>query len=235
MNKLKLILKYFPYIFHIIYFNFNYLPIKQAIKLPILLYKPKFIKCKGNIKIEAKNISFGMIKLGIPIVSVYPFSGISIELLGNVIFKGTCLIGNCSFLSVAKSGTLTLGERFSATSSLKLVCYKEIQFGADCLIGWENLFCDTDFHSVKQLSSNEKLTAFAPIYIGSHNWFAMKCTTLKGTKTPDNIIIGANSLLTKDYSNFSCNSIIAGHPVKLIKENVYRDPYDDSIEYTTLP
>ena len=34
-----------------IYFNFHYLPFSQAIRLPILLYKPKLLKMKGNVKI----------------------------------------------------------------------------------------------------------------------------------------------------------------------------------------
>lgn len=34
-----------------IYFNFHYLPFRQAMRLPILLYKPKLLKMKGNVKI----------------------------------------------------------------------------------------------------------------------------------------------------------------------------------------
>lgn len=34
-----------------IYFNFHYLPFRQAVKLPILLYKPKLLKLKGIVKI----------------------------------------------------------------------------------------------------------------------------------------------------------------------------------------
>lgn len=34
-----------------IYFNFHYLPFSQAIRLPILLYKPRLLKMKGNVKI----------------------------------------------------------------------------------------------------------------------------------------------------------------------------------------
>lgn len=48
------------------WFNFSNLPFKQAVKMPILLYKPMRLKCKGIIKIEAENISTGMIKLRAP-------------------------------------------------------------------------------------------------------------------------------------------------------------------------
>ena len=34
-----------------VYFNFHYLPFRQAVKLPILLYKPKLLELQGNVKI----------------------------------------------------------------------------------------------------------------------------------------------------------------------------------------
>ena len=81
-----------------IYFNFHYLPFKVAMKLPILLYKPKFLKLQGYIKLQGK-IQFGMIRLGFPTVSLYPNIGISIENHGGIIlFKGKCRIGNNSFI-----------------------------------------------------------------------------------------------------------------------------------------
>lgn len=231
MSKLRILLQYLPYIFHSIYFNFHYLPFTQALRLPILLYKPKLLKCKGEIQIDSDKISTGMIQLGKPVVSIYPNTGISIEMEGSIIFKGNCIIGNNSFISVGPTGTIIFGKMFYATSSLKLVCYKEILFGTQVLIGWENVFCDTDFHSIKLCGTSEKQRSYAPIIIGSYNWFAMKCNTMKGVKTPNNTIIGANSLLTRDYTNISEYCLIAGHPAKLIKSGVYRDISDDSIDY----
>ena len=51
-NKLNNIIKAVPYIFQTIYFNFHYLPFKQAIFLPIILYKPQFVSTKGKIIID---------------------------------------------------------------------------------------------------------------------------------------------------------------------------------------
>ena len=48
-----------------LWFNFKYLPFKQAVKLPILLYKPTFLELKGSVVIESDSIRFGMIRLGI--------------------------------------------------------------------------------------------------------------------------------------------------------------------------
>lgn len=35
-----------------IYFNFKYLPIRQALHLPIILYRPNLINLKGRIEIQ---------------------------------------------------------------------------------------------------------------------------------------------------------------------------------------
>ena len=57
--------------FSTIYFNFHYLPCSQAIKLPIILYEPKLLACKGSLEIRGK-VRFGMIQLGRNMVSLYP-------------------------------------------------------------------------------------------------------------------------------------------------------------------
>lgn len=82
------------YILHSVFFNFHYLPFHEAVKLPILLYKPKLLKLKGTIKIKQEDkIGFGMIRLGFPEVSLYPNTGIVFENYGGtVVFKGQCCI-----------------------------------------------------------------------------------------------------------------------------------------------
>lgn len=55
----------------------------------------------------------------------------------------------------------------------------------------------------------------APITIGSNVWIADKVTILKGVQIGSNVIIGANSLVTKNVPN---NCIVAGNPVRVIKE-----------------
>lgn len=61
-----------------IYFNFHYLPFRQAVRLPILLYKPHFLDLKGKIIISG-GVKTGMIELGRYKVSLYPNSGVVIE------------------------------------------------------------------------------------------------------------------------------------------------------------
>jgi len=214
-----------------IYFNFHYLPLKQAIKLPIVLYKAHLLKCKGQIKIEGK-IKPAMIKLGQPVVSIYPNSGIIYENHGGkIIFKGPCSIGNNSAISIGTYGKLIIGENFVATSSLKIVTYHYIEFKENVLCGWECLFMDTDFHQLSLINQTEKQPIpYAPIIIGKNNWFALKCTIMKGCILSDNNVIASNSLLNKDYSDKSY-CLLTGIPAQIKKTGIFRNPQNDLIFY----
>ncbi|WP_298030717.1 hypothetical protein [uncultured Alistipes sp.] len=221
------VLAYLP---QIIWFNFHYLPWRQALRLPILLYKPRLKKCKGKIEIIGP-VRTGMIRLGFPMVSIYPKRGISWEHRGMIRFRGVCKIGNNSFVSTGEFSRLDIGDNFCATTTLKLVCYHAITFGKNVLVGWENLFCDTDFHTFRYVEGTHS-RGYAPIVIGDNNWLAMRSTILKGTITPNDCIVGANSLLHGDYSGMPEKSMIAGVPATLKKTGVYRDNANDLINYS---
>lgn len=120
-----------------IYFNFHYLPFRQAVKLPILLYKPKLLKLKGIVKIGGGKISTGMIRLGFPTVSLFPNSGITFENQGgSILFHGKCSIGNNSAISIGRKGFVEFGNDFKSTTSLRLTSYDKITFGDRVRLGW---------------------------------------------------------------------------------------------------
>ena len=101
------------------------------------------------------------------------------QVSGNVIFRGSADIGHGSKISIGKDCTLTLGDNFCITAESSIVCQKEIKFGDDVLISWENLFLDTDFHDV--LQDGQVINQPEPIIIGNHVWIGCRCTVLKGT------------------------------------------------------
>lgn len=145
---MKRLLRYLPYLPWTVWFNFRYLPLRQAVRLPILLRKPRLLRCGGRIRIEGP-VHTGMVRLGVFGVSVYPDRGIAWECDGTVTFAGRCSIGNDSYVAVGRGGCLRFGRNFRATAALRAVCYHELTFGDDVLVGWDNTFCDTDFHRVK--------------------------------------------------------------------------------------
>jgi hypothetical protein len=62
---------------------------------------------------------------------------------------------------------------------------------------------------------------FEPITIGKNVWLPWRVFILPGTTIGDNVVIGANSLVSK---NIPSNVLIAGSPAKIIKENYPATP-----------
>lgn len=217
--KVSLILKHLPYILHSFIFNFHYLPVYQAWKLPILLYKPKFLSMKGNVIIDSHKIKTGMIQLGRNMVSSYPNAGIKWENEGTVIFRGKSLIGNNSTITIGKRGTFLIGNKVIATTSLRIACFNKINIGNHTLIGWDCTIMDTDFHQFMD-TRGKLLPSYGPIIIGEHNWLSMKCIVLKNTVTPNHSYWGACSILNKSYSQNPEYCLYAGNPVEIKKQGI---------------
>lgn len=219
-------------LFSTIYFNFYYLPFKQAIHLPILLYKPNLLKCKGNVKIcKPGGVKFGMIRLGTYNVSIYPNSGILWENYGTVEFHGHCSIGNNSSLSIGSNGVVTFGDMFSASTTLRLVCYNKISFEERVLIGWECTFMDTDLHRMKKLEAGYT-KGFGSIQIGKGCWFANRCTVLKNTQTAEYNTFSTGSIVSKKFE--IPYAVYGPCNIELKREGIYRDIEDDKINYESF-
>lgn len=93
-----------------------------------------------------------------------------------------------------------------------------VEIGEDCMFSSGiNIMC-TDSHTIYDLSTHEILNKDKSIKIGNHVWLAEDVTILKGTTIGDNIIIGKNSLVTRDC--LDSNSVYAGSPVEKRKQNV---------------
>ncbi len=228
VDKLSLIIQVAVYLPYTIYFNFHYLPWKQAILLPIWLYKPKLRKCKGTVRLNGV-LRSGVVKLGFKTVSLYPNNGIMWESEGDVTFNGFVNIGNDSYISTGNNSVLSFGNGFRATCGFKLACYNNIEFGNDVLIGWDCIFTDTDFHSLRTPTGQSK--GYGNIKIGSNSWIAMKTICLKNSIISDNCVVAANSLLNHDYSKEGQKLLIMGSPAVVRKHGVYHDRYNDKISY----
>lgn len=221
----------FRSLFYSIYFNFHYLPYKQAIKLPILLYKPHLKSLKGNVVIDCVHIKTGMIRLGFRLCGVYPNSGITWENFGgNVVFQGKCKVGNDTFLSFGKKTNVIFGDDFRNVAGLKLVSSKGIKFGKKTSLGWGVLVMDTNFHPLYDMKRNVYKKASGPIEIGDYNWFGTQCKIMHSVRTPERCIFGMNTIVTRSCEMKSY-CVMGGSPVKVLTENVMRDYDNDQEEY----
>ena len=86
------------------------------------------------------------------------------------------------------------------------------------MISWENLVMDTDFHKIKNIEKSDIINISKEISIGNNVWIGCRNTILKGSIIMDNSVIGANSLVNKEFKKE--NVLIAGNPAKILKENI---------------
>jgi acetyltransferase-like isoleucine patch superfamily enzyme len=204
-----------------IYFNLSYFPIQDAIRLPILVFNnTRLLRMKGKIVIEG-NIKFGLVKLGHHNAGTLDmkYNRTIWQNDGTVFFLGSVNIGSGTRLSINKDASLTIGNNFCITGGSSIICSNNIYFGEGCLLSWDILIMDTDFHNV--LNINQEIINFSkPIRIGDRVWIGCRSIILKGVNICNDIVIAAGSKITKDIKDPNC--IIGGmdNP-KIIKENIY--------------
>ena len=201
-----------------IVFNFYYLPFKQAIKLPILLYRPTLWGLTGKIVIKCDNVRFGIIHLGRWNSVMLQKKGFWLKNSGTIIFRGNVDLGAGTSIMVANNAILDIGNRVGCAVGLNIDCRYKITINGPTRFGWDVIIMDSAMHLTKYI-------------IGKNNWITTKCIIQAGTKTPDYCIAATGSLLNKDYSNEESYCLMAGSPAKVKKTGIWRDFDDCKIEY----
>lgn len=210
-----------------IFFNFYYLPLKQAIKLPILLYKPRFALLKGTITILGR-VKTGMIILGRQTVGLYQNNGIYFQNEGNIFFNGHAEIGNDSYIGVGPGSTVVFGKNFSATTTFRLTSFVGITFGDYTRIGWDCIAMDSDFHRLTRLDGT-MTKGYGKIKIGNNNWIGNGCRIMKNTCTPDFCTISAGTWLNGIVKAPPYSIVGAKREYTVLKTDIYLDPNNHMI------
>ncbi|MEI8201411.1 MAG: acyltransferase [Bacteroidota bacterium] len=136
-----------------------------------------------------------------------------------VFISGSCNIGKKAqvddYVEIQSKGKLTIGDNFSINKYSRIICYDNISIGNNCVMAQFVSIIDHD-HSFYKEGENIKFSNYltSPISIGNNVWIADKVTILKGINIGSNVIIGANSVVTKHIPS---NSIAAGNPCRVIK------------------
>jgi maltose O-acetyltransferase len=128
-------------------------------------------------------------------------------------------IGNRFFLfgsnEILNSGNLIIGKNFSMNHYSKIISFDSIRIGDNVTIASYVSILDHD-HKYELTNGQLILEGYttSPICIGNNVWIGDKCTILKGVSIGDNVVIGANSVVTKDIES---NNVAVGIPAKVIK------------------
>ena len=141
------------------------------------------------------------------------------EVNGTLTFNGGAIIGRGSRISIGKNAIITLGDGFKITGRSTIISQKAITFGKDCLLSWDILIMDTDFHHITD-SNNKLINSPRPITIGNHVWIGCRNTILKGVTIPDNVIIAAGSVLTKSIHESNCIIGGSGKDMMILKQEI---------------
>lgn len=205
-----------------LYVNFRCLPIRQAIRLPIIIRGKFSIHCLGKIRIESPEIRRGLIKFG-------TFNNKSsrptrIVNHGTIIFRGYCTIWEGVLLELGPKSVLDIGNESLLGENVNIMIRKGCKIGDYSRITFDSQIMDSDFHYMLDTETYEIKDCTKPVIIGIYNWIGNRTTIKKGTILPDYAIVASNSLLSKDYRGGVEYPILGGCPAKIIgsgKRRIY--------------
>lgn len=222
-NSLKSCRKIYLFIMGLpktVIFNFKYFPFKQAIRLPVFVsHRVWLMNISGVLKIA--EFQTGGIRIGYGEVGIIDQhrSRTIWQVSGQVEFKGKANIGHGSKISV--TGQLIIGKDFCISAASSIVAHKSITIGDNVLISWDSLIIDTDFHKICDLHGFQKNPPM-PVIIGNMVWIGCRTLILKGVHIADGVVVAAASNVVRSIT--TSNSLVAGNPAKVIKENIMWKP-----------
>ena len=204
-----------------LYFNMKYFPPKVAIRLPFLIYhRTDLYKMQGKIVLNVTP-RLGLVKIGPHGLGTQDvkYSRTMWEVSGTLVINGKANIGRGCRISIGNGAVLTLGDKLTITGRSSIICQEEITLGNDCLLSWDILIMDTDFHNI--LNENGKvINQPRPIHIGNHVWIGCRNTILKGVSIADNVIVSANSTITQRVSESNCAIGGIGRDATILKKGI---------------
>lgn len=180
-----------------IYINFVYFGWLGIIHFPIIVHRGVCLKAVcGTIVLDIP-IRPRIILIGAGGVGTIDFRYERTEwnVRGEIIVKGQVSIGKGCRISVGEDACLTFNGDIHISGRSSIICEKAISFGRDCLLSWDILIMDSDFHFIYD-KEGSILNAPKIITIGNHVWIGCRCTVLKGVTIADDVILAAGSLVT---------------------------------------
>jgi len=145
-----------------------------------------------------------------------------ITVLGNsclIVIGDACRLSNISLFATGAGAKISIGDK---TTVEKASCAtyegKQIEIGADCMLGVGIVMCTSDIHSILD-EKDKRINPAKDIVIGDHVWIGRFAQILKGARIGSGSIVGTCAVVTKPFDEKSC--VIAGCPAKEIQENVH--------------
>lgn len=201
------------------YINFRYLPLKYALKQPLL------IDWRVKVQINDSIINFDTI----PTKHIFQYG---IQHSPDVSENSKCLLAlNNSVMNLSgtypviirggstiscQNATISFGGNFFANSNLYLKSDIGINIGNDVMFGYDVSLRDSDGHVFNgEKNSSRRIT------IGDNIWINAKSDILKGVQLKSGSVVGYRALVTSSINDkHHAHSLIAGIPARCVKKEV---------------
>lgn len=135
--------------------------------------------------------------------------------------QGTHILLGCNHENYGKikDTHLTIGTNTTIEGAriITFNSHSTISIGNDCMFSEHITIYNTDSHPIYDITNGKIINYVKNITIGNHCWVGMDVKIMKNTSIADNCIIGAGAIVTSPITQ--ANSIAAGIPAKIVKEN----------------
>lgn len=211
-------------LFHIgfiktLWFNFRYLPLKEAIYLPVILARDVQVRsCRRGFCSFIDGTKIGILRFGFGDRDHNYDRRSSLYIQGRIelIGKGIHAFGPGTCLRIGKNGVLRVGSNFTCSVNNRIYCSKEISIGDDNMWSFDNVVMDTDSHLIYE-TDGQVSNPNRELVFGNHVWVGCRNIILKGSNIPSGCIVASGSVITKRYDEEY--SIITSNG-KVIKKGV---------------
>lgn len=201
-----------------LYFNFRYLPFRQAVYMPVWIttnFRIYGLK-RGQLILHQpyrKSVFLG--DCGSPGLQEMK-GGLYFTKNTKLILHGFTVISQGSVLRMDEGSSIELGKRFYCNKNCYFRASRNIAFGDDCLLGWNVQINTSDGHAI--IHNGEQSISESPVTIGKHVWITSNTILTKGVSVADGCIIAQGAVVTKSIEERNC--LIGGVPAKIISKNI---------------
>lgn len=181
-----------------------------------------FVACKGLLPLYLNNKGNKLVMN----VSKNNLKHCVFEVKGHnntIIIEDGCYLRGARFIMNGNNNTIVIGANTivfahkSQPTDIKTWGGTRIEIGEGCLFSNSIEIHTTDYHKV--ITDNHISNQNKDVVIGNHTWIGLRTVILKGSILPPHSIVGACSLVNKQFLNCS-NVLIAGNPASIVKEGV---------------
>ena len=115
--------------------------------------------------------------------------------------------------------TINIGDNVSIEHFCHIGCVEKISIGTGTMIASHVYISDHNHGNISskdlKYAPQKRLLFSKPVSIGKNVWLGEGCCILPGVSLGNNVIVGANAVVTHSFPD---NSVIAGVPARIIRQ-----------------